>query len=128
MDLVIVVLVSVLSTTCTGALVIHNAKQASQPFPVRRRQTYAGKWDLPAPGVNLELYDRVRTLLDDLESERNEARRERDDEISKREEVERRLTQSEATLSAARDIVRTYTHPKMEIRAEPTRKKICINV
>jgi len=126
MDLVVAVLISVVSATCTGGLVIHNARQANEPPPRARRQTYAGKWQLPAPGVNLQLYDRVKTLLDELESERNEARCERDLAISECEELERRLTESESTLNTARDIVRAYTHPKMKIR--PVRKKICIDV
>jgi hypothetical protein len=42
------------------------------------RATYAGKWKLPRPTANLDLYRRTKKLLDEIEAERNEARRERD--------------------------------------------------
>lgn len=78
-------------------------------------EAFVEKWDLPNPGGDFRLYRKVKKLLDDLESERNEARLERD--VARRAyegalEEQRRLA---SKLEAAQSMLRQWTHPKMKI-------------
>jgi len=124
MDLVVAVIIS-MAATCAASLVIHNAKQAAQPYQIRRyRQTYAGKWELPAPGVNLELYSRVKTLLDTLEQERNEARQERDAALQKLIESGDEIDRLGDKLISAKSILNGWDRSdvKINVRERPQKE------
>ena len=143
MDVLIAILFSVMSATTTGCVVAYNIRQTAQPL---HGHHFSNKWRLPPPGLNLELYTKVKGLLDTLEHERNEARRERDKALAELEESQAELVSSrtaleesqeelvaiEERLNKARDIVRSYTHAKMEIFVEPrlrsTKPKISLVV
>ena len=119
MDWVIAILFAVSSAVVTGSVVYLNARQVSAPIP--RQRTYAGKWKLPPPGTNLNLYYRTKELLDTLEQERNEARRAATRAEAERDQAIEECKLLVAKLVSARNIVREYTHPKMEIFVEPRR-------
>ena len=125
MDWLVCILFSLASAGATGAAVHYNVRQTRQPCPRRHNWRYS-KWELPPPGVNLELYSKVNGLLNTLEWERNEARRERDEAEAKLLSSQEALEESQAEVEALRDqldrcqdIVRAWTHPKMEILVEP---------
>jgi len=113
MDWFIAVLFAVSSAVVTGGVVYLNTRQVSAPSPHQR--TYAGKWQLPPPGINLNLYTRTKELLDTLEQERNEALRAVTRTEAERDQAIEECKLLVAKLISARNIVRQYTHPKMEI-------------
>jgi hypothetical protein len=115
MDLLVAFLLALLSAGFTAVLISYNVRQALQP-PVTMRATYAGKWRLPEPGGNLELYSKTKRLLDTLERERNEARRERDVALQKLTESGDEIERLESKLSSAKSILKSWSHPGMEIR------------
>lgn len=75
------------------------------------------KWDLPEPGGDFRLYRCVKRLLDELEAERNEACLERDVAKKAYEEALAEQRRLAAKLDAAQDVLRTWMHPQMKIRA-----------
>jgi hypothetical protein len=84
------------------------------------RATYAGKWKLPRPTANLDLYRRTKKLLDEIEAERNEARRERD-------AVKTRCAELESELEGAKTVLREWAQAQVEVQP-PRQKKIVVKL
>ena len=124
MDWLTAFLIAFVSAGATGTAVYLNARAARQP-PLRRQvhYTYAGKWELPPPGLNLNLYRKTKGLLDTLEQERNDARRERDAALEKLTESGDEIERLEHKLGAARTILKEWTHPGMEFGRESPRQE-----
>lgn len=105
-----------------GLVVIALAAFIVRRRPARKKsevEAFVEKWQLPDPGGDFRLYRRVKKLLDELEAERDEARLER--EVARRAYEESLAEQNRlaAKLEAAQDMLRTWMHPKMEIRVKP---------
>ena len=121
MDLTVVILLSSLSASLIVFIVAQNA-QLSKARLVRcktvgrRRAVYGGKYRLPPPGVNLDLYRRTKGLLDGMKSDRDEARKERDEALE-------RLARSDDALESAQEILKQLTHQKMEFRVDKSKPK-----
>ena len=108
------VLVSVAVAACSVGL-INLMMRKTVPEP-DATEVQVGKWTLPIPGGNLNLYRRVTTLLDELESERDQARRERNEARIERNKAVAEQNRLRAKLGSAQEILRAWTHPGMEIR------------
>jgi len=122
MDWVTVILLVVAGASLAGNVVLLNARQASKPLSTKRRAVYAGKWQLPPPGVNLDLYRRTKKLLDELEAERNDARRERNEFKDQRDWALNQCNRLESKLGSAREILRQWErHPRAQSSSERQR-------
>jgi len=98
-----------------------------------RRNDRRGTWRLPPPGVNLDLYNKTKRLLDEIEGDRLEALAERDavaserdrvlaaldQAIAQRDEALLRVRELEMKVEYAKVAIRGWTHAKIEIPSRP---------
>ena len=132
MDVALLVLVALVSAGTTGVVVYRVNRQSQEKLPRtyrRRCYTYAGKWRLPPPNVDLGLYKKVNRIFNELEAEKSKALlesselQERVDSLSEsndelREENERLCDM----LEMAQDVIRSHTHPGMKLTLPPDHK------
>jgi hypothetical protein len=101
MDFVVAVILSFLTAVTTSVVMTRRARHSSL---------------LPAPGQNLELHTRVKELLDGAAAERDEAREESARLKLELDDVTAQRDKAEAKLRSANDVLRGFTHAKMDLK------------
>lgn len=140
---VLAIMVVIAGVSASITIIVLNARETAQPLPRRYERTAYTEYLLPPPGQHFELYRRAKEVMDGLVADRDSAAAEtcriarRADNLSARlesssmaleetnAEVERLLSENaelrtenetlRAKIISTQDLVRSYTHPKMDV-------------